>query len=100
MGRVLFYLSFHLAEPISIAEMAHYAHLSPSHFSRLFRQQFGLSPYQYFLHLRLQHAQSLLQQTRLSLAQIADYCGFADMHHFSKVFRKHVGCSPGRYRHT
>jgi len=95
---ILSYLSGHLAEPISITEMASYAHLSPSHFSRLFLQQFGLAPHQYLLHLRLQHAQSLLLETRLSLAQIAEHCGFADVHHFSKMFRKHLGCSPGAYR--
>jgi AraC-like DNA-binding protein len=95
---ILSYLSFHLAEPISIAEMANYAHLSPSHFARLFRQQFGLAPHQYLLHLRLQHAQSLLLETRLTLAKIVEYCGFSDVHHFSKVFRKHIGCSPGAYR--
>lgn len=95
---ILSYLSLHLAEPISVAELASYAHLSPSHFSRLFRQQFGLAPHQYLLHLRLQHAQSLLLETHLALSQIVEYCGFADVHHFSKVFRKHVGCSPGAYR--
>ncbi|GHO80100.1 hypothetical protein KSD_78710 [Ktedonobacter sp. SOSP1-85] len=96
---MLSYLSFHLAEPISIADMARYAHLSPAHFSRIFRQQFGLSPHQYLLRLRLQHAQMLLQQTDLTIERIAKYCGFADAHHFSKTFRKNVGCSPGFYRH-
>lgn len=98
LHRILSYLSVHLAEPISVAEMAAYAHLSPSHFARLFRQQFGLAPHHYLLHLRLQHAQSLLLETHLALAQIVEYCGFADVHHFSKVFRKYVGCSPGAYR--
>lgn len=92
------YLSFHLAEPLSVAEMAQQVHLSPAHFSKLFRQHFGLSPHQYLLRLRLQHAQSLLSQTNLTLQQIADYCGFADVHHFSKAFKKQVGDAPGMYR--
>jgi len=95
---VLSYLSFHLAEPLSVAEIAQHAHLSPSRFSKLFRQHFGLSPHQYLLHLRIQHAQSLLNRTNLTLEEVADYCGFADVHHFSKAFKKIVGYSPGVYR--
>ena len=92
------YLSFHLAEPLSVTEMAEHAHLSASRFSKLFHQHFGLSPHQYLLHMRIQHAQSLLNHTNLALEQIAGYCGFADVHHFAKSFKKRVGCSPGVYR--
>jgi AraC-like DNA-binding protein len=92
------YLSFHLDEPISVTEMAHRAHLSVSRFSKLFRQQFGLSPHQYLLHLRIQYAENLLQHTDLSIEDIAHACGFADVQHFSKAFKKRMRCTPGRYR--
>lgn len=89
------YLSLHLAEPISVADMAERAHLSVSRFSTLFRVQFGVSPHQYLLHLRIHHAQHLLQRGDYTLKQIAEYCGFADLPHFSKSFKKVTGHTPG-----
>jgi len=92
------YLSFHLAEPLSVADMARRAHLSPSRFAAVFRQQFGASPHDYLLRLRIDHARELLERTDTPIHQIADYCGFADIHHFSKAFKKIVGIPPGSYR--
>jgi AraC-like DNA-binding protein len=92
------YLSFHIGEPLSVADMAERANLSPSRFSALFRQHFGQSPHQYFLQLRIEHAQELLQTTDLPLRQIAEDCGFADVHHFAKAFKRFVHTPPGAYR--
>lgn len=92
------FCSFHLAEPLSVADLAARAHLSPSHFSAVFRKRFGMSPHQYLLHLRVQHAQELLRNSEYSLQQIAARCGFADVHHLSKIFKQVFGTPPGAYR--
>jgi AraC-like DNA-binding protein len=92
------YCSFHLAEPLRIADMAARAHLSPSHFTAVFRQRFGMSPHQYVLRLRVQRAQELLRTTQHSLASIAELCGFADVHHFAKTFKRITEIAPGAYR--
>ncbi len=89
------YLSLHLSEPISVADMAERAHLSVSRFSALFRQQFGCPPHHYLLHLRVHHAQHLLSTGEFTLRQIAEYCGFADVPHFSKAFKRVTGRPPG-----
>ncbi len=94
------YLSFHIGEPLSVADMARRANLSPSRFGVVFREHFGLSPHQYFLRLRIEHAQVLLTTTDLPLRTIAGHCGFADVHHFSKAFKRIVRVSPGAYRRT
>lgn len=94
------YLSFHIGEPLSVADMARRANLSPSRFSAVFRRQFGLSPHQYLLQMRIEHAQELLRTTGLPLWQIAESCGFADVHHFSKAFKRLVRLSPGAYRRS
>lgn len=98
LGWIPSYLSFHLADPLSVADMAHRAQLSPSRFTTLFREHFGVSPHRYFLRLRIGHAQDLLTTTDLPLKQIAEYCGFADVHHFSKAFKRLVKLSPGAFR--
>jgi AraC-like DNA-binding protein len=92
------YLSFHIGEPLSVADMARRASLSPSRFGVVFRQHFGLSPHQYFLRLRIEHAQELLRTTDLPQREIAEYCGFADVHHFSKAFKRLTRLPPGAYR--
>ena len=92
------YFSSHLSEPLTLADMASRARLSPSRFSAVFREQFGMPPHRYLLQLRVRHAQELLRSTALTLSEIAGYCGFANEHHFSYSFKKRVGQAPGAYR--
>jgi len=92
------FLSFHMAEPLTVADMARRAQLSPSHFTALFRQTFGTSPHRYLTQLRVQRAQELLRSSRHSAQHIADECGFADVQHFSKAFKQIAGVSPRAYR--
>lgn len=92
------YLSAHIAESITVADMAARARLSQPRFASVFRQRFGMPPHRYLLHLRVQHAQDLLTRTDLALKEIASCCGFADVHHFSKAFRRLCGASPGAFR--
>lgn len=92
------YLQLNLSQPLSVEQMAVRANLSPSRFRTLFKAEFGQSPHQYLLSLRLEHACYLLRKSTYSIEQIADYCGFADVHHFSKSFRQHLRQSPSQYR--
>ena len=92
------FLYFHLAHPITVEDMAARAKLSPSRFSALFRQTFGMSPYRYLVHLRIKHAEELLLSSEFNLNQIAEYCGFADAQHLSKAFRKATGRTLGSLR--
>lgn len=93
------YCSLHLSERLTVERLARQAKLSPSRFSAVFHQAFGQTPYQYVLHMRVQHAKELLVESTLTLAEIADLCGFTDIHHFSKTFKKSTGETPGSYRH-
>jgi AraC-like DNA-binding protein len=92
------HMSLHLAEPLSVADMANRAGLSPSRFSRVFRDRFGNPPHRFLLHLRVQRAQDLLQHTGLTMRRISAQCGFSDVHHFAKTFKKISGQTPGSYR--
>lgn len=92
------YFTFQLGEPLSVDDMAKRANLSSSRFRDVFKRQFGMPPHRYLLELRIQHAKAMLATTGLTLAEIAAYCGFADVHHFAKAFKSRVGETPGGYR--
>lgn len=87
-----------LDEPISLAELARACKLSPGHFARAFRQTAGQPPHRWLMERRIEKAKQLLVDTTLSLAQIAQNCGFADQSHFTRVFAQLVQSSPGQWR--
>lgn len=91
------YLAFRISEPINVSDMAKRADLSPSRFTVLFKKQFNMTPYQYLLNLRIQHAQELLKEG-MSLQQTSEYCGFTDVHHLSKTFKSITGVNPGYFK--
>jgi AraC-like DNA-binding protein len=97
-GWIPSYLSTHLSEPISVADMARRARLSPSRFHTVFRDEFGVAPGRYLLEMRVHHAAELLAGTDWTLAHIASLCGFADVHHFARTFKRITGSTPGAHR--
>ncbi len=98
VNRLTDYLKRHLAEPLSVADLARVAGYSRCHFTRLFTRLAGVSPAEFLRQLRLDHALRLLQTERLPIKAIAARCGFADSSHFCKAFRQHCGMSPHAFR--
>lgn len=89
-----------LDRPVSNTEVAEACNLSRSHFTRAFKHATGLTPHLWLQAERVQHAQALLLNSALCLADIAAACGFADQSHFTRVFAKATGVPPGRWRRT
>jgi AraC-like DNA-binding protein len=72
--------------------------MSEFHFSRAFKRKTGLTPSQYFIHLRLEKARRLLRETNRSVIKIGLDVGYTSPTHFAQVFRRGVGISPSEYR--
>jgi AraC family transcriptional regulator len=100
LRRVDEYIDAHLGKTISLDTLADVAGLSPSHFSRMFKQSKGVSPGDYLAGRRIARTMELLAGTDLSLAEIALAVGFSDQSHCSRSFRKHVGVCPSEYRRS
>ena len=92
------YISDHLSENLTVNELAMAAHMSASHFSRIFKQQTGFSPYDYVLIFRLNRAKFLLKNTDLSVSTVAYKTGFNSESNFIYFFTENVGISPGKFR--
>lgn len=91
------YIAEHLAEPLTVADLARLLSLSPSAFSRQFREVTGRSPYQFVKEQRMIRARDLLAQRRLGVAAVARTVGYPSLSHFIKAFRTRFGCTPGEY---
>ena len=88
----------HLNEKLTVQNIADVIHMSPSHFSRVFKQQTGFSPYDFVLISRLNRAKDYLQKTDLSISQIAYEIGFNSESNFIYFFTKNTGQSPNKFR--
>jgi AraC family transcriptional regulator len=95
---VIDYIHEHLRDDLSLVELANAIHLSPRHFSRLFRKTFGTTPYRYVMEERVSEVKSLLASKRFSILEIVEELGFSDQSHLTNVFRKATGVTPARYQ--
>ncbi|NHC15088.1 helix-turn-helix transcriptional regulator [Motilibacter deserti] len=86
------------ADPLTVADLARAAHLSPAHFSRAFSAAFGESPHQYLLTRRLERAATLLRTTDWRVSEICVRVGLSSLGSFTTSFRRIYGLSPERYR--
>lgn len=87
-------------EPLTVADLARAAGLSPAHFSREFRRSFGEAPHQYLLTRRLERAAALLRNTDRSVTEICFDVGLGSVGSFITSFRRVYGASPLAYRAT
>lgn len=94
LRQVVDYIHEHLDQDLTLATLAAIAHMSPSYFSRLFKQSTGLSPHQYVIRCRIDRAKQLLLHGELSIAETSYYLGFTHQSHFSYHFKRFVGSSP------
>jgi len=88
----------HYAEPLTVADLARAAGLSPAHFSREFRRTFGESPHRYLLTRRLERAAALVRNTDRSVTEICFAVGWGSVGSFTTSFRRVHGVAPGDYR--
>lgn len=76
---------------------AHFG-ISPTHLSRLFRQEGLMTFSSYLNHVRIDRAKHLLRNYELKLEDVSARCGFSDASYFCRVFRQLVHTSPAKYR--
>ncbi len=95
---IMAYIKSNFDEPLSITSLAEMANLSHRHFNRKFKEMFDISPGQLIRKLRIERACFLLEESELTMLEIAMECGFMDSNYFSKTFRELVNMSPTQYR--
>lgn len=92
------YLDRNIKSQIRLDDVAKQFHISRAHLIHLFKFEFGLTPYDYFLKQKIKVAEKLIRESDMQIQQIASELAFSDSHHFSTSFKKIYGISPKEYR--
>ena len=98
LKRVLACIDLRLAEPIQVCELADEVHMSPFHFTRMFKLATGHSPHKYITLQRVERAKELLATSDMPIAAIATAVGYQTQAHFTGVFSRHAGTTPKVFR--
>jgi AraC-like DNA-binding protein len=98
VSRALNLLQARFRENWSLDRLASESGMSRSRLAQLFRRQVGSSIHRVLNKVRVEHAQTLLKDSNLSIGEIAVDCGFATSQHFARIFRQQAGSTAAEYR--
>ncbi|MGM9589803.1 MAG: AraC family transcriptional regulator [Faecousia sp.] len=92
------YIDTHYKEPLSLEDLARETHINKFYLAHAFKDEYGMSPINYMISRRIGESRYLLQETNMSMSQIARVLGFSSASYFSQSFRRAEGISPIEYR--
>lgn len=92
------YISTNYSQNIQIGELADKIGVVRSYLTKSFTMRYDMSPQEYLIRIRLEHASNYLLNTNMVIADIIERCGFSDVSSFCKLFKKRIGCTPTEYR--
>lgn len=96
--QVIDYLEYHYAEEINFNELAGEFFIAPNHLYRKFKEKKQMSVMQYLENIRMTKAKELLQDTNLTVTEIASRTGYGDSNYFSRIFKKNYSITPREFR--
>ena len=92
------YIDEHYKDDLSLDQLADLVGMTPTAFSRYFKQRTAKNISEYIVDIRLGHAARLLVDTSDSVSEICWATGFNTLSNFNRLFRKRKGCSPTEFR--
>ena len=92
------YIDTHYKEPLTLDTLSSVAHINKYYLAHAFKEEYGLSPIRYMISRRIDESRFLLQETDMSMSQIARVLGFSSASYFSQSFRRAEGMTPAEYR--
>jgi DNA-binding transcriptional LysR family regulator len=94
--RAVEYIQDQLNADLTVSGIAHAVGMSRNHFTRLFKESTGQTPYQYVVDARVKKAKELLTTGKFTISQAAYHVGFVDQSHLTRHFKRVFGLPPSR----
>ncbi|MDC3418542.1 AraC family transcriptional regulator [Aquibacillus salsiterrae] len=98
IDKVVSYIHENYDYDIGVEELAQLVHLHPNYLHRVFKQEMDMTINKYITKVRIEKAKELLENSDISVTNIANYVGINSSQYFSSIFKKHTGLSPVAYR--
>ena len=92
------YIDGHLAEELSVRELASLSFVSADHLTRLFKKKYGMTVSEYIQDKRIRLAGELLRRKDMTVSMVANTVGFGNYSYFTEQFKKHFGMPPREYQ--
>ncbi|GGG03574.1 response regulator [Paenibacillus abyssi] len=92
------YIAEHYDKQIGLNDLARHVYVTPAHFSKVFKEEMGITFVKWLNQYRVAEAKKLLKTTWLKTYEIAEKVGFQDYKYFSMIFKKYTDYSPRDYR--
>ncbi len=87
-----------LKDKICIEHLAEISGISQSYLKKLFVKRFGVTPLKYVIQLKINYARNLLLSGMYTSSQVAEICGYSNLHFFSRQFKEYCGISPIEFK--
>ena len=100
LGYIASYITEYFNQPLNLLQLAKDTGYSPDYFRHRFSDEFGMSPKQFQIEIRLKKAAELLLNSKKSCTEIAALCGFSTASQFSAMFSKKYQMPPNRFRQS
>jgi YesN/AraC family two-component response regulator len=97
VNSIITYFNEHYQDQISLGQIAKNMYLSAVYISKIFKEEFGDSPINYLIRVRLERARELLESGKYTVKSAARSVGYKDAYHFSRLYKKHMGCPPSTH---
>lgn len=98
IARAVEYLEDNWNKPYNLKETAKATNMSPYHFSRVFKNNTGLTPYGYYMKKKIERLTEMLHDSNNTIREVFNACGMPYSGHSFSVFKKYVGVTPKQYR--
>jgi AraC-like DNA-binding protein len=96
--KVKFYMEENIYKKINITNIAQEAGVNASRLNDVFKAYTSMTPYQYYIQIKINKACRLLEQMDISVKEAAFKLGFDDQYYFSRLFRQKTGIPPSRWK--
>lgn len=97
---IIEYLSEHISERVTVEDIVKEYSINRNILNQIFIKEVSMTCMNYFEKMRMSLAQTMLAETELQIAEIADRVGYPDPNYFAKVFKKYTGVTPSKYRES